>query len=45
MISEIKKKFKDCILNKCGYDENINKKIILAVSGGADSLSMLFIIY
>ena len=43
MISEIKKKFKDCILNKCGYDENINKKIILAVSGGADSLSMLLL--
>lgn len=43
MISEIKKKFKECIFNKCGYNENINKKIILAVSGGADSLSMLLL--
>lgn len=44
MISDIKKIFKDCIINKCLVNEKQNFKIIAAVSGGADSVCMLLLL-
>lgn len=43
MNSYITEKFKNCLFNKCKIDINSNNKIILAVSGGADSVCMLIL--
>ena len=43
MDSCIIEKFKNCLFNKCNIDINSSDKIILAVSGGADSVCMLIL--
>ena len=43
MNSNIRDKFKDCLFNKCKVSVLSDNKIILAVSGGADSVCMLIL--
>lgn len=44
MISENKKKFFECLINKCKVKITPDLKIIAAVSGGADSVCMLLLL-
>ena len=44
MISENKKKFLECLTNKCKVQITPDLKIIAGVSGGADSVCMLLLL-